>query len=360
MMAGSGGWGKIIDAKSYANDAGAKLATVLNDAASFAGETIDSATIPNVAVGPHFTRESGPASRVLEATYPSAWHVGEDGKTRLGKRTSAVIDTEFTLIENDVSLGRISIVADSLVGIVPGVVVDGYEAVDVWHELDGTKLSTTIWTTGPSTTSRELIAFRRMVEALFPWLKFLGTWEYRVVTLEGNRVNLQSVRASSGMPDLRRVKIRPGVPGCYGKPSLGSMCLVTFANADRTRPVILSFDDVDSGGFASTELSIETSGSCTIEAGSTGANPWEHATSIEAVVGLIQQVLLQISIQNAGPVVGATLSPLIPTIINAAIPLAALAPVTPYSAAIVAGISAKLPDPTSQIPGICWPNVRGA
>ena len=71
IAGGAGGWGRVIPARHYANDAGVKYATILSDAAADAGETI--ADIPVGSPGVAWTRESGPASWQLEALFPSGW-----------------------------------------------------------------------------------------------------------------------------------------------------------------------------------------------------------------------------------------------------------------------------------------------
>lgn len=70
LAGGAASWGVTVPAKSYSNDAGVKLATVLQDAASAAGETLDAATIPTSTIGPSYSRELAPASRVLEQLSP--------------------------------------------------------------------------------------------------------------------------------------------------------------------------------------------------------------------------------------------------------------------------------------------------
>ena len=92
IVAGAGGWGKVLQKKSYSNDAGIRLLNVLLDAAVSVGETLDVTTVdPTVILGPNFTRPEGPACRLLEQLSPSAWYVGEDGKTRLGAKAVGVV-----------------------------------------------------------------------------------------------------------------------------------------------------------------------------------------------------------------------------------------------------------------------------
>jgi len=259
LAAGAGGWGKKIGPKGYANDAGVKVATVVTDAARACGETLDDATIPKSTLGPAFTRDEGPAARVLEHVAASAWHVGEDGKTRIGKRASAELGTAHDVISLDRARGTVVLAADAIASIVPGVVVDGLEAVDVVHEVTPEGFRSTLWAKGQAETSRRLTAWRRIADQLDPDRRFRGVYEYRVITQDGERLNLQPIRTSIGMPVLERVFVRPGIAGARVKVALGARVLVGFVNAERARPVVLAFEDAEGDGFVPLELDLDAS-----------------------------------------------------------------------------------------------------
>jgi hypothetical protein len=256
IAAGAAGWGRNAPAKSYANDLGVKRSTVLTDAAAVAGETLDAATIPTGTVGTAYVREAGACSLALHHLAPEAWYVGEDGVTRIGRRPSQALTSEAIRVNTDLARGVVELAADSVAQIVPGVVVDDLEAVDVQHELADKKLRTTLWTTGLASTSRRVAAMRRLVLQLMPDVRFRGVFEYRIATQEGDRLNLQAVRASQGLPDLSRVRVRPGVPGARADHVLGSLVLVAFVDAEPTRPVVISFDDAEAPGFAPDRLDL--------------------------------------------------------------------------------------------------------
>lgn len=265
IVAGAGGWPKSLPKKSYANDAGVKLATVIGDAAAAAGETLDATTVDQQArLGPAFARVDGePAARVLEQLAPSAWYVGEDGKTRLGARAPTTFTTKLSQISQlDLARGTVTIASDTIAALLPGVSVAGLNAIDVEHTYsvqDG--LRTRIWGRQAGATSRRLRALRAIVDQLDPDRKFRGLYEYRIVTQSGERLNLQAVRVSTGMPDLQRVYVRPGLPGCKAQHKLGARVLVGFVNADPTFPVVLSYEDAEGGGFLPTLLELAGGGS---------------------------------------------------------------------------------------------------
>lgn len=264
LAAGAGGWGRTVKAKPYANDAGVKASTVIADVARDSGETIDVATLPLIHLGPGFTRAADPAARVLEQIAPQGWYVGEDGISRIGRRASRKLTSAAVVISKDLARGVVSLAADSIVGLVPGVIVEGIEAVDVLHEITAAGLRTTIWGAGISSTTRRLTAIRRLVEQLDPDRRFRATYEYRVVTQDGERVNLQVVRVSTGMPDLPRVTVRPGVSGARADLALGSRVLVTFVDADPARPTVTGFEDAEGDGFLPAALTIDANGIMTL------------------------------------------------------------------------------------------------
>ena len=256
LVGGAGGWGRDVAALAYTNDAGVKLSTVAADAAAAAGETL-AGDIPTTRLGAAWAREAGPAGRVLDLVAPRAWYVDEAGATRFGRRAAVELGVEATRGPADLSIGRVTLAAESIATILPGVTVDGIDAVDVLHEVGGgSGLRSTIWGKG-SVNDRSLEdAFAAYVLRLFPWMPYARTVEYRVVTLEGERANLQAVLSSLGLPDLRRVPTRPGVPGVRADVTVGSRVLVSFVNADPGRPAIVGCEDAESGGFAAVRLDL--------------------------------------------------------------------------------------------------------
>lgn len=260
VVAGAGGWGKTLAKRSYANDAGVKLSTVVGDAAALAGESFESTSAARL--GPAWTRPEGPACRVLEQVAPGAWFIGEDGVTRLGRRAVFAFTGKAARVSPiDRARRRLVLAADVIAPLVPGVVVDGLEAIDVMHSVDSESgQRTTIYGRGIATSSKLLDAYRKMLDQLDPDRAFRGTFEYRVVSLTGNRANLQPVLVSTGMPDLQRVPVRPGLSGAKSTLALGSRVLVTWVNADPSRPEVVAFEDADGEGFRPviTEIDAQT------------------------------------------------------------------------------------------------------
>ena len=343
IAGGAGGWGKTIAAKGEVNDLGVKYATVLNAAASACGETMG--TIPSGTVGPAFVRASGPASGVLEELFPRGWYVDNDGVTHIGARASTTYTGSAPRMHNDAALGIVELAPEALAPLVPGVLVDGIHAVDVEHVLEGGVLRTTVWGARNGRTDDPLEdALRMRIEHVTAAHRFFAPWEYRVVTRELERYNLQPVRASAGMPDLQRVRVRPGVAGMKVHAKYGSIVTVQFLDGDPARPFIASFDDYDAPGFRPDDLYVQ--------AGPTGASPTEHATSAEAMVNFVFLVLSQLATPLGGP---ATVS----AAITAALGGAAAGSISTFKTALDGALAAKTANTTGNTPNMGWPNVRG-
>jgi hypothetical protein len=231
---------------------------VLTDAASACGEALAADSLPTTRLGLAWAREEGPAARSLESIAPAGWYVGEDGITRIGKRTPKALALSSSVTSIDRARGTVTVATDSIVSIVPGAIIEGLEAVDVLHEIaPGAKFRSTIWGAGVAVTSRRLTALSRIIDALDPDRRFRGVYEYRIVTQVAERLNLQPVRVSTGMPDLERVTVRPGVPGTKAMHALGSRVLVAFIDASPSFPVVIGFENAEGEGFAPLAIKVE-------------------------------------------------------------------------------------------------------
>ena len=91
--------------------------------------------------------------------------------------------------------------------------------------------------------------------ALTASTRYRGVWSYRVVAQTGERLDLQAERASSGMPDLQRVRVRYPA-GVKSDHSPGSMVLVAFVDGLVSRPAVVAGDDPESPGFAPASLTL--------------------------------------------------------------------------------------------------------
>lgn len=318
IVGGRGGWGNTIRREGYANDALVKASTVLRDAAALAGESLDETTLPTTRLAAAYTRKASMASDVLNLVAPRGWYVGEDGVTRIGRRATVTYTAPAPRISRDPARGQAVLAADAIATLVPGAVVDGLEVVDVLHESGKDGLRTTLW--GQAQFSRRLEAMRTLVRQLDPQAAFRAPVEYRVVSLSGKRLNVQPVRASSGMPDLERVPMWPGVPGFRGEPALGSRCFVAFIEADPARPFVCGFEEPDGNGFEPDALVAECGD---ISLGDTSAAALAKASPITTLNTAIGTFATAVGTAVGGSVVAAA------TALNTAISIAN--PATPTS-----------------------------
>jgi hypothetical protein len=251
VAGGAGRWGEEVPAKSYNNDAGVKASLVIQDAASAIGETVESP--PADRLGTHYARAGAPASDALHLAAPDAWYVDRDGVTRFGVRASYEYAGDGTVRLIDSSQGTVEIASDAIADILPGVTAGGVTASDIEIDVTPGAIRARLY------SRRMADTWRQLSDRMFPGLRYSGTYEYRVVSQSGERLNLQTVRVSSGLPDLSRVPVRPGVPGFRATWKKGSFCLVSFVNADPGRPVVVGGDAPDSPGWVPDEVSLRVS-----------------------------------------------------------------------------------------------------
>lgn len=259
VVGGAGGWGAELPARGYADDAGVTLAAVLADLARETGESVEGVS-PLTRLGPHYARATAPAYVTLASLAPRAWYVDGGGVTRLGARPAVEYAGDAPRVRVDPAGQIVELAVDEgLESLVPGVEVDGASpATDVEWSWDGPRLLARVWT--GVRPSRRLDAWRRVYDALDPRRAYRGVYEFRVVTQSGDALNLQPVRAASGMPDLARVPWRPGVPGVRADVTLGELVVVAFLDADPSRPVVIAHEAPGAPGWAPAALEIGGTG----------------------------------------------------------------------------------------------------
>ncbi|MFA6619418.1 MAG: hypothetical protein WCT23_10170, partial [Candidatus Neomarinimicrobiota bacterium] len=264
IAAGAAGWRDAVAARAYFDDRGVAVADVLRDAAADAGEALG--VLPTTRRGAHYARSAGPASRVLHEVAPRAWYVDFDGVTQFGARATTTYTGDAARVDDALASGRVDLVTDVIATLVPGVVIDDLEpATDVEYVLTASRLTTRVFA-GPR-SSRELDAFRRILDAVDPWRAYRAAYEYRVVSQDGGALDLQPVRSSANMPDLERVAVRLS-SGLYADHVLGSLVTVVFLDGDPSRPRVITGDDADAPGFLPDAITIDADAAGTVELGS--------------------------------------------------------------------------------------------
>jgi len=100
-------------------------------------------------------------------------------------------------------------------------------------------------------------AIEEIVRNVFPNIKFLGTYRYRFVTKNSDRVELQAV--SKGVPDALPISVWPGIPGCDSTPADGAEVLLIFIDGDPSLPVVTHFCGKDSANWEPISITIAAS-----------------------------------------------------------------------------------------------------
>jgi len=120
ITGGAGGWRQDIGAKSYRNDLGVKLSTVLGDAAREAGERLELAA--DRIVGSAYVRRAGPAWNVLVGP----WWMDDTGVTQVRPRPSLKVISSYRVLRQVLSLAMREIATETPAAFAPGAIF--YEA----------------------------------------------------------------------------------------------------------------------------------------------------------------------------------------------------------------------------------------
>lgn len=264
VVAGGGGWSKQIGRKQYHNDAKLKARLIVDDLAREVGEVIGDFAPSSERIGVDYVRSAGVASRVLEHVIgPVAWSVGYDGRTSVGVRQPVPLGAGSQL---DV-LGydpRNRVLTFSVVD--PGVVQIGSviaqapltEALTVREfELSVTADSTRVvaWVGGTPTERGRLAGLIEAIARRATDTPIFGKFRYRVVAQrDDGRLELQAVRRDIGLPDLKPIRVWPGVAGAAAQVTPGTEVLVEFIEGDAQQPIVTHFAGVDGPGFVPVSL----------------------------------------------------------------------------------------------------------
>lgn len=255
LVAGAGGWGTLLAAKAYHNDAGVKARTVAEDAAREAGETLGDFALGDARLGADYVRQAGPASRVLEDVAGEAWFVDYAGVTQVTERESSPAPSGAYDTINYDPRARLATMApatlDSIgVGTVLSEALDAPQAVRELevHVSEG-KVRLLAWTGEGGGSGARLVRLMRAVVERASDGRLWGKWRYRVVRMSVGRVELQAISKAAGLPDILPISMRPGIPGAHGELTPGSVVLVEFVEGDRSRPIVTGFEGIDGQGF---------------------------------------------------------------------------------------------------------------
>lgn len=257
LAGGAGQWGKHIGALSYRNAAGVKASQVLGSVARAAGETLGA--VPVKRLGDFYALPAGEASAALDLISPEAWYVDEAGVTQVQARPAGAFSQSYVLMDRRPDRNRITVAAENILGLVPGVTIEGLTAATVRHELTPESIRSHVW--GDFGIGDRLFgALKKIIERVTASFSYFGRFEYRVESANGTHLDIRPARSALGMPKFVAVPMRTGSPGASGTPAIGSSCEVMFLDGDPSRPVVVGFDGAGADGFTPTASQLTSSG----------------------------------------------------------------------------------------------------
>lgn len=270
LVAGAGSWGKAVASRAYHNDAGVKLSAVVVDAAKEAGETAVVSSSADRSLGVDWVREAGPASRVLEAL-GVPWHVGVDGVTRIGERSTRDVSKSVQALEHN-PVGRAVVLSPEgadLSVLLPGSTVtdearglSAFVAHDVELVVESARVRAVAYG-GASRAARLVSVLRSLAREGDPRRAFHGLYRYRVFRMElggaGPRVELQVVNRDLGLPDVLPVALVPGIAGGWAKLAAGAVVVVAFLDGDPAAPVMVGATPKGDPGHLPADLVLDAS-----------------------------------------------------------------------------------------------------
>jgi len=299
FVAGAAAWGALVEARAYHSDAGVGALQVAQDAAALVGETLGAFSPGETTVGIDYARTAGPASRALEdAAGGSSWWVGYDGVTVVGTRpTSSAAPTDFEVLAFDPVSRLATLAVDDLstIGIGSVLPADARLAAsqtirELRIEVSEDALRVVAWC-GPvaGTRSREALALERIVGSIID-RRLLAPREYRVVQMNGDRVDLQAT--STALPDLQAISVR-GPAGVAAQLTPGCLVLVQWIDGARARPMITHATGKDGNAWAPVSLTLDATGaSASIKLGASASKALAWVAEIRAELVKIAATLL--------------------------------------------------------------------
>ena len=260
VVAGGGGWGNDVRAQHYHSDAGLPLAVLASTTAAECGEVV-TVLLP-VIVGVDFARCAGPASQIFTDAGVD-WWVGLDGVTRVGIRPPQVAAPDVSVLDWDPAAGTMRFMASALVE--PGtVLIDDRFGTRVVLEVEATisdgSVTGTLWVgdsaADPGSVS-ELVDSLAAIAKESTRATFGRLYEYRVIAMSGERVELQAVAMSDGVPDMLPAVVWAGISGYKAKLLPASRCLVGFVAGDSTQPYVAAYEPPDADGWRPIEIELD-------------------------------------------------------------------------------------------------------
>jgi len=284
LVAGAGGWSKLVQSRGYASAGGVLRSQVLADAAAEVGERVVVAT--DSVVGNGYARLADKAVRVLRAQAGSQWWVDSGGVTHIGPRPSSAITSAFTVESFSGASGTLRIATEDPASWAPGntfssATVATQTIASVRHVFGADGVARLEVMTSASNDRwiediRELI--RQEIAASVP---YAHEYEYAVTASSGSSFDAFPVDPTRGVPPLTGVPYRSGVPGGSAMLAPGTHLTIGFLDGNPGKPILRGVFD----GTAPLNETIGVTG--TLSLGDASATPLAHASWVTGILAVL-------------------------------------------------------------------------
>jgi hypothetical protein len=262
VVAGAGGWGRVVPAKDYHNDAKLKARNVADDAAREVGERIGTFVPADERVGYDYVRQQGPAAQALiDVIGGVAWWVDYDGATNVGPRPAvAPAAGSYEVLAYDPRERIVTLAVDDPraigIGSLLSARLDVPQTVRELEVVVGEELRVTAWTGGGELGPGRVAGLLQSITETAIRRRLYGKYRYRVVRTAGDRVELQARSTRAGLPNVLPVSMWPGIAGAHAELTPGVEVLVEFIEGDRLQPIVTGFAGKGEQGFVPVSLTL--------------------------------------------------------------------------------------------------------
>lgn len=236
IVGGAGGWRKQATDLAFQNDAILTSSDVAQALADSVGETVVGSP---QSIGVHWSFDPQvSAGNNLDAI--STWYVREDGVTILGERADGA-EVRATVESLSGARGRAVCVIEEAeaASFLPGALVSSAalsSSIRVKHArflVSPNRLAVEV--------SRNEQLPTRLTDTAANNKRYLGTYVYRIIEQIGDRLELQIVEPTKGLPSQVLIDKAHGIPGVLSNVSPSGLVLLVFGDGDRSRPFATAY-----------------------------------------------------------------------------------------------------------------------